>query len=120
MHDGIYENQERLSLPLLFELAELLGLPQEGLRDAIADHEFLPRIRKDLQGGVRSGVNGTPTFFINGVRHDGQMNLKTWFRPSTLTCCGQKRVWHNAAGLMFSRIHSESGIGVVRCWGVTP
>ncbi|OLB87213.1 MAG: hypothetical protein AUI17_03045 [Acidobacteriales bacterium 13_2_20CM_2_55_5] len=68
---GIYENQERLSLPLLFELAELLGLPQEGLRDAIADHEFLPRIRKDLQGGVRSGVNGTPTFFINGVRHDG-------------------------------------------------
>ena len=71
MHDGIYENQERLSLPLLFELAELLGLPREGLRDAIADHEFLPRIRKDLQGGVRSGVNGTPTFFINGVRHDG-------------------------------------------------
>ena len=76
MHDGIYENQERLSLPLLFELAELLGLPQEGLRDAIADHEFLPRIRKDLQGGVRSGVNGTPTFFINGVRHDGSFEFE--------------------------------------------
>jgi protein-disulfide isomerase len=71
MHDGIYENQGRLSVRLLFELAELLGLPAESLRDALAGHEFLPRIQKDLQGGVRSGVNGTPTFFINGVRHDG-------------------------------------------------
>jgi len=71
MHDGIYENQGRLSLRLLFELAELQGLPEESLRDASANHEFLPKIRNDLQGGVRSGVNGTPTFFINGVRHDG-------------------------------------------------
>jgi protein-disulfide isomerase len=71
MHDGIYEDQDRLSLKLLLELGKLLGLSGASVRDAIADNQFLLKIRKDLQGGVRSGVNGTPTFFINGVRHDG-------------------------------------------------
>jgi protein-disulfide isomerase len=71
MHDSLYENQERLSLPLLFELADLHGLSVSALQHALDTHEFLPRIRNDFLGGVRSGVNGTPTFFINGERHDG-------------------------------------------------
>jgi len=71
MHDGLYENQDRLSVPLMFELTEELGLSAAALRKALASHEFLPKIRADFSGGVRSGVNGTPTFFINGVRHDG-------------------------------------------------
>ncbi len=62
---------ERLSLPLLFELADLHGLSVAALQSALDTHEFLPRIRNDFLGGVRSGVNGTPTFFINGERHDG-------------------------------------------------
>ncbi|HET7187691.1 MAG TPA: thioredoxin domain-containing protein, partial [Gemmatimonadaceae bacterium] len=37
----------------------------------VAAHTYLPRIREDFMGGVRSGVNGTPTFFINGMRFDG-------------------------------------------------
>jgi hypothetical protein len=37
----------------------------------IAGHMHLPKISEDFMSGVRSGVNGTPTFFINGVRHDG-------------------------------------------------
>ena len=76
MHDGIYENQDRLSVRILSEMAERLGLTAERLREALADHEFEPRIRKDFQGGVRSGVNGTPTFFINDVRHDGLYEFK--------------------------------------------
>jgi protein-disulfide isomerase len=71
MHDGLYENQPRLGVPLFFELAQDLGLSQDGLRDALENHEFLPRIRRDFMGGVKSGVNGTPSFFINGVRHEG-------------------------------------------------
>jgi protein-disulfide isomerase len=71
MHDGLYENQPRLGVPLFFELAQDLGLSQDGLRDALKNHEFLPRIRRDFMGGVKSGVNGTPSFFINGVRHEG-------------------------------------------------
>jgi protein-disulfide isomerase len=71
MHDGIFENQDRLSVPFLAELAAELGLSAEELGAALAGHEYLPRIKSDFLGGVRSGVNGTPTFFINGVRYDG-------------------------------------------------
>lgn len=71
MHDAIYENQDQLSIPLLFELGEELKLSTADLRRALESHEFLNKIREDFAGGVRSGVNGTPTFFINGERHDG-------------------------------------------------
>jgi predicted DsbA family dithiol-disulfide isomerase len=37
---------------------------------ALENHEFEERVRADFMSGVRSGVNGTPTFFINGIRHD--------------------------------------------------
>jgi protein-disulfide isomerase len=71
MHDLLYENQDRLDDALLFQLAEQLQLDPEKLRQALASKEFEPRVRADFRGGVRSGVNGTPTFFINGQRHDG-------------------------------------------------
>ena len=76
MHDGIFENQQAIGLPLLFELAEKLGLSAQKLRSALATQEFGPRVREDFHGGVRSGVNGTPTFFINGHRHDGPFELE--------------------------------------------
>jgi protein-disulfide isomerase len=71
MHDLLYENQDRLDDALLFQLAQQLQLDPEKLRQALASKEFEPRVRADFRGGVRSGVNGTPTFFINGQRHDG-------------------------------------------------
>ena len=36
---------------------------------------YLERVREDFRSGVRSGVNGTPSFFINGMRHDGPFDL---------------------------------------------
>jgi protein-disulfide isomerase len=71
MHDGIYQNQDRIGLPLFFALAGTLGLSEAGLREALVNATFAPKVRADFLGGVRSGVNGTPTFFINGRRHDG-------------------------------------------------
>ena len=38
-------------------------------------HRFADRVREDFLSGARSGVNGTPTFFINGVRHNGSYDL---------------------------------------------
>ena len=70
MHDGLYRHQERLGEPLLFELARSLALPESGLRKVLGSSEYAAKIRTDFRGGVRSGVNGTPTFFINGQRHD--------------------------------------------------
>ena len=71
MHDLLYENQERLDLALLPLLAERLQLSASDLGNALNQGTDRPRVRADFAGGVRSGVNGTPTFFINGQRHDG-------------------------------------------------
>jgi protein-disulfide isomerase len=71
MHDGIYENQDQLGLPLLFALVAALGLSESDLENALETSEYKPKVRADFLGGLRSGVNGTPTFFINGERHDG-------------------------------------------------
>jgi protein-disulfide isomerase len=70
MHDGIYENQKRLDGELLLELAKSLKLSGPALKKALESGEYQPKIKADFSGGVRSGVNGTPTFFINGQRHD--------------------------------------------------
>jgi protein-disulfide isomerase len=45
--------------------------------EALEAHTFRDRVREDFMSGVRSGVNGTPTFFINGVRHDGPFDLSS-------------------------------------------
>lgn len=71
MHDLLYENQSRLEDALLPALAEELGLSGLELQKALQGGAYRARVRADFSGGVRSGVNGTPTFFINGERHDG-------------------------------------------------
>ncbi|MBS1850815.1 MAG: thioredoxin domain-containing protein [Acidobacteria bacterium] len=71
MHDRIFENQARLSAAFLLELAESLGMAAPDLRNALAEERYAAVVKNDFLGGVRSGVNGTPTFFINGYRHDG-------------------------------------------------
>jgi len=76
VHDAIYENQERLGLPLYEELMSGQGLSPDELRAALESGAYEERIRNDFQGGVRSGVNGTPSFFINGQRYDGAADLR--------------------------------------------
>ncbi|HEY5802082.1 MAG TPA: thioredoxin domain-containing protein [Lysobacter sp.] len=70
-HDALYEHQEELGAPLYVELVSRLGLDPAELRDAIQADAFDEKIRGDFNGGVRSGVNGTPSFFINSTRFDG-------------------------------------------------
>jgi protein-disulfide isomerase len=70
MHDLLFESQNRLGGELFEELAKRLKLASADLLTALEKREFLARVRTDFAGGVRSGVNGTPTFFVNGQRHD--------------------------------------------------
>jgi protein-disulfide isomerase len=76
MHDGLFENQNRLELPLLLDLARRLALPRAELQEVLATEKYQSTIQSDFIGGVRSGVNGTPAFFINGLRHDGSYAYK--------------------------------------------
>ena len=77
MHDLLFENQERLSGDLYLELAEQLSLPIEALRKVLEDGTYQSPVLTDFSSGVRSGVNGTPTFFINRKRHDGPFDYET-------------------------------------------
>jgi protein-disulfide isomerase len=71
MHDLLFDNQDRLSGDLYLELAQELQLAPADLQLALEERKYRAKVRADFTGGVRSGVNGTPTFFINGQRHDG-------------------------------------------------
>jgi protein-disulfide isomerase len=71
----LLENQASLSLPLYLALAESLRLPEKALSEALERGTFRPKVRSDFMGGLKSGVNGTPTFFINGRRHDAAFDF---------------------------------------------
>lgn len=75
MHDLLYENQARMSVELMFELVQALKLPPKEFEEALERKSFFEKVRKDFLSGVRSGVNGTPTFFINGIRHNGSFQF---------------------------------------------
>jgi protein-disulfide isomerase len=77
MHDALYEHQSTLKDSDLRHLAESVGVDADAFdRDMVA-HRFADRVQEDFMSGVRSGVNGTPTFFINGVRYDGSWDPET-------------------------------------------
>jgi protein-disulfide isomerase len=68
MHDALFENQVLLGEDLVMQLAATLGLDVERFAKALESGEFRGRVKTDFMGGVKSGVNGTPGFFINGRR----------------------------------------------------
>jgi protein-disulfide isomerase len=77
MHDLLYENQRTLDDAYLLRFAEVLRLDTERFALELEEGTHRERVREDFMNGVRSGVNGTPTFFINGVRHNGSWELES-------------------------------------------
>src|SRR5262249_30571301 len=75
MHDCLYENQQALENEDLLEYGALAGLDIPRFVREMREGRYLNRIREDFLSGARSGVNGTPTLFINGARHDGPWDL---------------------------------------------
>jgi protein-disulfide isomerase len=75
MHDTLFANQQQLDGPHLLAYAKALGLDVGRFASELAGQVHAPKVREDFMSGVRSGVNGTPTFFINGVRHDGSWDI---------------------------------------------
>ena len=76
MHDRLFERQFALDGEYLIEYAGDVGLDVARFRKELSDRVYEPRVREDFRSGVTSGVNGTPTFFINGVRHDDSWDLE--------------------------------------------
>lgn len=71
MHDRLYERQFALDDVYLIEYAADLGLDAARVQRELEEHVHLARVRADFKGGLESGVKGTPTFFVNGLRFRG-------------------------------------------------
>jgi len=77
MHDRLFERQFALEDSSMLEYAADLGLDVGQVAGELAQGTYESRVREDFRSGVSSGVNGTPTFFINGARHDGSYDAET-------------------------------------------
>ena len=77
MHDLLYENQNALDDESLKKYAEQIGLDREKFAEDLESGKFEEKVQKDFMSGVESGVNGTPSFFINGVRHNGSFDYES-------------------------------------------
>lgn len=77
MHETLFANQHALEDEDLIAYADALGLDLDRFVSDLREGTYLPKIRADFRGGVRSGVNGTPTFFANGTRVDTGWSLES-------------------------------------------
>ena len=75
MHDLLYENQEALEDEDLARYAAALRLDVERFMSEVLSGAHQARVREDFRNGARNGVNGTPSFFINGARYDGVVGV---------------------------------------------
>jgi protein-disulfide isomerase len=75
MHDRLLEHQGELGFEALLAHARALDLDVDRFTADLEDHEGSARIAEDVDGADLSGVTGTPTFFINGLRHYGTFDI---------------------------------------------
>jgi NhaA family Na+:H+ antiporter len=71
MHDRLFAHQDQLEAGELLDHAAALGLDLGRFARELGDGTWAPRVREDVASAEASGVTGTPTFFVNGVRHEG-------------------------------------------------
>jgi protein-disulfide isomerase len=80
MHGLLFESRHNLEADNLYSLAESLRLDSRRFARDMESPKVERKILQDIEGGVRSGVNGTPTFFVNGVRYDGDWSYETFLQ----------------------------------------
>ena len=109
MHDILFENQTVLDTENIFRFASMLGLDVERFKNDIQQNHWVEKVEKDFESGLKSGVNGTPTFFVNGKRFDGE-----WTNGKLLDYL--KSILAN--GLKILAMHNDNGqtfIEQLRC-----
>ena len=77
MHDLLLRQQDNLGIKSLIRAAESLGLDVDAFREHLRKRKGAPRIAEDVDSADLSGVSGTPSFFINGQRHQGAYDIGT-------------------------------------------
>ncbi|MGO4595036.1 Na+/H+ antiporter NhaA [Leifsonia sp. 2TAF2] len=75
MHDVLFENQHHLTLRDMEGYAEQVGIDPERFIEDLRRHTYADRVRADIMSAEESGAAGTPTYFINGQRHEGAVDI---------------------------------------------
>jgi protein-disulfide isomerase len=76
MHNMLFENQRAIDELHLLGFAEAVGLDVDRFARELREGAYTERVQEDFMSGIKSGVNGTPSFFINGYRYDGSWELE--------------------------------------------
>jgi NhaA family Na+:H+ antiporter len=77
MHNALFQTEGPLEKEKILQLATGLELDMERFQRELDEQVYAKRVREDFLDGARSGVNGTPTFFINGIRYDGPWDIES-------------------------------------------
>ena len=80
MHDIIFENQQELGVEDLFFYAKKIGLDMERFKNDVQKNMLSANVENDFESGIKSGVNGTPSFYINGVKYNGNWEEDVFIR----------------------------------------
>jgi protein-disulfide isomerase len=78
MHDYLFEHQKALDDHHLLEYAQKVGLDIDRFKKEMSGDIYAPLINESLRNGIDSGVEGTPTFFVNGVHYEDSWDLDTF------------------------------------------
>jgi protein-disulfide isomerase len=89
MHDSLFEDQRHLATADLLARAAALGLDIDRFQTELAAHLHFDRVQENFLSGVRSGVPGTPTFFINGLRYQGPVDVRSLLGALQLVLSGR-------------------------------
>jgi NhaA family Na+:H+ antiporter len=106
MHGVLFEHQGALGQEELTHYAAAIGLDVQRFERELAEHEHAERVREDFLSGVRSGANGTPTFFLNDMRYDGPWDLDSLIAEIEKPLGVQVRLLFR----QFTRLQASSGI----------
>ncbi len=106
MHNLLFEHGEALEDHHLVRYASELELDIERFEHEFSEHVYAKDVKEDFLSGVRSGVNGTPTFFINGVRYDGPWDFESLLRECEKPLGVQIRLLAQE----FTRLEASGGI----------
>jgi protein-disulfide isomerase len=92
MHDLIFENQANLSPSALLMMAETLKLNLKIFQKDIGDQKLFEKVEANFESGIISGVNGTPSFYINGLKYEGPYEFQSLARSIDHAISGNKTV----------------------------
>lgn len=76
MHDALFSNQAYISDNSILIMARELKLDMKKFERDLERPELIEKVQADFNSGVKSGVSGTPTLFINGLRYEGEINYE--------------------------------------------